>query len=253
MNPSLSGVGVLVTRPAGQASGLMQRLVEAGAKPFSFPALAIFPVDTPALRQALAALDLFDLALFVSPTAVEQGLAALGRPWPASLAVAGIGSGTARALQRAGIARVVTPLDGADSEHLLALPEFRSMTDRCVLIVRGEGGRELIADTLAARGAEITHAVCYRRGRPEADPVPLLKALAAAELQAVTVMSSETLDHLMALAGDGGRAALLALPLFAPHARIAAHARALGFAEAIATAPGDDGLVAGLVEYFRHV
>ena len=253
MTDSLSGVGVMVTRPVGQSSGLVQRLAEAGAKPFCFPALAIFPVDTPALRAELADTEGHDLAIFVSPTAVERGLAALGRAWPESVAAAGVGAGTAQALRHAGVARIIAPPDGADSEHLLALPELRNMTGKRVLIVRGEGGRELIADTLVARGAHITHAVCYRRGRPDADPAPLHAALAAGELQAVTVMSSETLDHLLVLAGDRGRDVLLALPLFAPHPRVAAHARALGFAEAIATAPGEDGLVAGLVEYFAHV
>ena len=252
MTLRLSGVGVLVTRPRGQSAGLMRRLVEAGARPFSFPALAIFPVTTTELRAIFADLDGFDLAIFVSPTAVEQGLAALGRTWPAAVAAAGIGAGTAQALFRAGVARVIAPPTGADSEHLLALPDLQHMTGKRVLIVRGEGGRELIAEALAARGAEITHAVCYRRGRPDADPAPLHAALATGALQAVTILSSETLDHLLVLAGPSGRNALLALPLFAPHPRVAAHARSLGFVEAIATGHGEDGLVAGLVEYFAH-
>lgn len=252
MTQALAGIGVLVTRPVEQATGMLRRLAELGARPMSFPALAIFPLRTSALDATLAELEHYDLVVFVSPTAVKQFLAALGHAWPTELPAAGVGAGTARALRQAAILRVLAPQDGADSEQLLALPELHDLTDKHVLLVRGEGGRELLADTLAARGAQISHAVCYRRGRAEIDPTPLLAALDAGALHALTVMSSETLDHLLALAGAEGRERLLALPLFAPHARIVAHARDLGFVTAIATAAGEDGMLAGLVEYFRH-
>lgn len=251
MKPALAGVGVLVTRPAGQAAALMHRLKQLGAEPLHFPALAIFPLRNDTLLATLASHDAFDLAIFVSPTAVEQGLAAFNQPWPARLTAAGVGGGTARALKAAGVSQILQPQDGADSEHLLALPELQQLTGKRVLIVRGQGGRELLADTLAARGAEVHHAVCYRRGCPEDDPAPLRAALAGGQLRAVTAMSSETLDHLLILAGDKLET-LLALPLFVPHARIAEHARGQGFRNARATAAGEDGLLAGLVEYFRH-
>jgi uroporphyrinogen-III synthase len=251
MSLPLSGVGVLVTRPAGQAAALMRRLKGLGGEPLHFPALAIFPLRSEALLATLASLDAFDLAVFVSPTAVERGLAAFNQPWPTQLPAAGVGGGTARALKAAGISHILQPKDGADSEHLLALPELQQLAGKRVLIVRGEGGRELLADTLATRGAEVHHAVCYRRGCPEDDPTPLRVALAGGQLRAVTAMSSETLDHLRTLAGDKLET-LLALPLFVPHARIADHARHLGFRNVRSTEAGEDGLLAGLVEYFRH-
>jgi uroporphyrinogen-III synthase len=253
MNPvrPLAEVGVLVTRPAVQAAAFVTRLRALGATPLSFPALAILPPSHPkALQAVLAGLERYDLAIFISPSAVEWGLDAVG-PWPGHVAVAAVGQGTAAALASRGLVAAATPADGADSEHLLALPVFADMTGRRVLIFRGEGGRELLADTLRARGAAVDYAECYRRGLPAADPAPLLAALAGGEIQAVSVFSGETLDNLLSLLGKAAPA-LFPLPLFAPHARIAAHARELGFATAVATPPGESGLIAGLVEYFSH-
>jgi uroporphyrinogen-III synthase len=254
--PPLSGVGVLVTRPAEQAAELADRLRELGAEPLRFPALAILPPRDPeSLRARLVEAARFDLALFVSPAAVRWGLAALPptrglRDLAASLAA--VGQGSAEALRAAGHASVLAPASGFDSEHLLALPELSDVAGKRILIFRGAGGRELIAATLRARGATVDHAECYRRGCPrDADPAPVLDALHGGRLQAVTAFSGETLDHLLTLlAADAG--ALRALPLFVPHARIAAHARARDFVAVIATPPGETGLLAGLVEYFAH-
>jgi uroporphyrinogen-III synthase len=249
----LAKVGVLVTRPAGQAGALMARLEALGAEPLLFPALAILPPGHPEmLRATLAGLDRYQMAIFVSPTAAEWGLAAVGA-WPADVEVAAVGQGTARVLTDAGIPAVQVPGAGADSEHLLALPRFSDLTGARVLIFRGEGGRELLAETLRERGATVDYAECYRRGRPDADPAPVLDALATGRLGAVTVLSGETLDNLLTMLGGTAPPTLFDVPLFAPHPRIAEHARKTGFRSVHATDPGEAGLVAGLVEYFVHV
>ncbi|MEW5771395.1 MAG: uroporphyrinogen-III synthase [Pseudomonadota bacterium] len=249
----LQGIGVLVTRPREQAAGLAERLRQAGAEPVLFPALAILPPhDASALRETIARLADFDLAIFISPTAAQRGLAHV-QTWPAGLAVAAVGKGTAAALRELGIDNVLVPEDGADSEHLLALPRLKDMAGRRVLIFRGEGGREALAEALAARGAEVGHAVCYRRGLPEGvDPAPLLARLAAGGVHAVTAYSGETLDNLLRLLGDAGRDMLRRLPLFVPHPRIAEHARQLGFREVVVSEGGEAQLLAALVEYFTH-
>jgi uroporphyrinogen-III synthase len=97
----------------------------------------------------------------------------------------------------------------------------------------------------------VDYAECYRRVCPRSDPAPLGEALAAGRLQAITAFSGETLDNLLDLLGPAAES-IRALPLFVPHARIARHAQTLNFAQVIATAPGEDGLLAGLVEYFGH-
>jgi uroporphyrinogen-III synthase len=253
MSLSLAGLGVLVTRPAGQAAGLQARVRELGGVPVLFPTLAILPcADPDTLARRLADLASYDLAIFISPTAVQHGLAQVP-VWPPTLVAAGVGQGTAAALRSAGIVEVLAPAaGGADSEHLLALPQLAAMGGQRVIIFRGEGGRELLAVTLAARGAQVDYAECYRRGLPELDPAPVCHTWRHGGIHAVTVLSSEGLDNLFTLLGADHAELIRATPLFAPHPRIAAHARDLGVAAAIATAPGEAGLVGGLVEYFAH-
>jgi uroporphyrinogen-III synthase len=119
-----------------------------------------------------------------------------------------------------------------------------------VVIFRGEGGRELLGDTLTARGARVEYAECYRRGRPDLDTAPLMKAWARNELHAITVTSSEGLRNLFDMIGKLGQTWLRKTPLFAPHPRIAATARELGLSVVIETGPGDEGLLAQLEQYF---
>jgi uroporphyrinogen-III synthase len=69
-------------------------------------------------------------------------------------------------------------------------------------------------------------------------------------MDAITVTSSEGLRNLFAMVGPLGHAWLRKTPLFVPHARIAEQAQALGLAGVIATGPGDDGLVSGLINHF---
>jgi uroporphyrinogen-III synthase len=118
-----------------------------------------------------------------------------------------------------------------------------------VVIFRGDGGRELLGDTLRERGATVDYVECYRRARPNADIEPLLKRWGRGEIDAVTVSSSEGLRNLYDMLGKLGQAWLRRTPLFAPHARIAENARALGCERVVETGPADEGLCAGLVAF----
>jgi len=249
----LAGIGVLVTRPAEQSAKMLTRLQESGATPMLFPALAIIDVDeSAALRQSLALIAGYDRVIFVSPNAVRFGLRLAPADAAAKIKAAAIGNGTAAALRAAGCQMVLSPETGADSEHLLALPEFSNLAGQRVLIVRGSGGRELIADTLRGRGAEVDYAECYRRVCPTTEPAPLLHALREKRIQAITVFSAETLDNLLALVPPDAAESMRALALFVPHARIAQHAQTRHFCHIITTPPGESGLLRGLVEYFNH-
>lgn len=253
MSEALNGRTVLVTRPAGQAAALAQAIRAAGGTAFEFPALAVEAVPADELVASLAQLGTADIAIFISPNAAQFGMAAIraGGPLPDTLQVFAVGSGTARALQEQGVSGVITP-DGQDSEALLALPQLAEVAGKRVVIVRGVGGRALLADTLAARGAEVAFMECYRRERPQADAAPLLARWQAGGIDAVTVTSAETLHNLAALLGDAGLPLLLRTPLFAPHEKIAEAARRFGIARVIATAGGDAGLVDGMINWFRN-
>jgi uroporphyrinogen-III synthase len=253
MSQALQGRHIVVTRPAGQAAHLAEVLVALGAKPVLFPVLAIFAVeDEGPLLDIATRLDAFDWAAFVSPNAVEKALGSIlaHRKWPAHLKVATVGKSSERALAACGVSNVIAPRERFDSEALVALPELQDMQGRRVVIFRGDGGRELLGDTLKARGASVEYVACYRRGKPDLDPAPLHKLWNDRCLDAVTVTSSEGLHNLFEMVGKLGQAWLRKTPTFVPHARIGDAARALGLHEIILTGPGDDGLVQGLTAYF---
>jgi uroporphyrinogen-III synthase len=252
---ALQGRHVVVTRPAGQATHLAEQLYALGAHPVLFPVLAIDAVaDTTPILDAAIRLEQYDWAMFVSPNAVDKALAVIlaNRKWPTNVRVATVGHSSEQALARHGIGDVVAPQERFDSEALLALPEFAHVAGQRVVIFRGDGGRDLFGDTLKARGAQVDYVTCYRRGKPAADPAPLLKLWGEGKLDAMTVTSSEGLRNLYEMVGKLGQGWLKRTPTFVPHARIAEQARALGLHQVIETGPADAGLLAGLLEYFSH-
>lgn len=249
----LAGRHVVVTRPAGQAAHFATALAEAGAIPVLYPVLEIRDVDdTTPLLDAAIRLESFDLAVFVSPNAIERALAVIlpRRAWPGGLRVAALGKSSERELARHGIREILSPPLRFDSEALLELPELIDVAGRRVIIFRGDGGREVLGDTLKARGASVEYVTCYRRARPQLDPAPLLKLWEQGRLDAVTLTSSEGLRNFFDMVGRLGQAWLKKTPAFVPHLRIAEQAQVLGLANVIATGPGDDGLMAGLMQYF---
>jgi uroporphyrinogen-III synthase len=196
-------------------------------------------------------LDAFDAAIFVSRNAVRKAFELLGgRPWPAHLQVATVGGGSREELAARGIAGVIAPSGQADSEALLALPAFADVAGKRIAIFRGEGGRQVLAETLAARGALVEHAPCYRRGLPEASRGLLAAARKQGRLDAIAVFSGEGLANLLAMLGTEGPQCLAGAAWFVPHPRIAAEAARVGLAPVVVAGPGDAETAAALVAYF---
>jgi uroporphyrinogen-III synthase len=250
----LAGRTIVVTRPQAQAAPLAEAILAAGGQPLVFPLLEISPAADPQpLADAAERLADYALAVFISPNAVEHALPALlaQRGWPQSLIPAAVGQGTVKVLAARGIHGCIAPTERFDSEALLELPELAAdrVTGKRVAIFRGDGGRELLADTLRQRGASVDCITCYRRSGPSDGVAPLMAAWRAGGLDALTVSSSEGLRYLFELLEDDGRDFLRATPLFVPHARIAENARALGLSNILLTAAADAGIIAGLVAY----
>lgn len=249
----LSGVGVLVTRPEHQAHHLC-RLVEAeGGSAVLFPALEIHPApDRPAVRAMTGPVDRYALVVFVSANAVRFGSDLIGQR--RDLRIAAIGRATAQALNAAGLRVSILPKGGSDSEALLATPELQHMAGQRVLIVRGRGGRELLGDTLAARGAEVVYAEVYER-RPAR---PTREALAEVEelwrhggVNVYTATSGELLEALVGLVTPRCRELMDSTALLTGASRVGERAARLGLGSPVilARAPDDEALVEALVEW----
>lgn len=251
----LSGRCIAVTRPEGQAESLCRAIRAAGGEALPFPVLAIGPApDAAPLLALLPQLDAFDLAFFVSPNAANYAMQFIlaRRSWPPGLKVATVGKGSERVLAAYGCAAVIAPQQGFDSEAVIALPEFSAaaVAGRKVLIFRGDGGRELLAETLRERGASVEYVTCYRRFCPKLDPRLLLEPVARGEIDALLLTSSEGVRNLEQMLGAEGLEALRPVMVFASHPRIAAQARAAGFHAVVETPAGDEGLMEALVNHF---
>lgn len=252
----LAGRRIVVTRPAGQAAGLSALIREAGGEALELPAIEIRDLADLAPFHAVAdRLESFDCAIFVSRNAVRKALALLekrraGQPWPAQLRVATVGGGSREELAARGFTAVIAPAGRADSEALLALPEFTGVAGRRIAIFRGEGGRQYLGETLTARGAVVEHAACYRRTLPAAGSAALAKAWAGGKVDAVFVSSGEGLANLLEMLGSDRPQRLAATALFVPHPRVAEDAARRGLGRALVAGPGDAEVAAALVAYF---
>jgi uroporphyrinogen-III synthase len=149
-------LSVVVTRAVHQADELCDLISQAGAEAVRFPVTEIEAVDDSdaALVRSLETLDEADVAIFVSPNAATYGLSLLerwGRELPKRAIVLAVGPGTARQLHERGVSVSAVPQGKYDSEALLALPDLQDVAGRSILIIRGQAGRELLAEELARR------------------------------------------------------------------------------------------------------
>ncbi|SDQ36162.1 uroporphyrinogen III methyltransferase / synthase [Paraburkholderia fungorum] len=260
---------VVITRPAGQSSELIRQLNAAGVATLDFPLIDIAPVaDDAPLRAALASLERYALVVFVSPNAVDQAFARSNEIWPHALPIGVVGPGSVQALARHGVAapahQIISPASGSedesasfDSEGLFAAIDASlgaaSLEGKRVLIVRGDGGREWLADRLREAGAEVEAVAAYRRLVPEPSIGGWARVheLLAGAPHAWLLTSSEGVRNLHELAQDHLTAdeivQLKHAPLVAPHPRIAQTARALGFDRMTVSGAGDERIARALL------
>jgi uroporphyrinogen-III synthase len=253
MTQPLAGVHIAVTRPPEQATKLTAAIIGAGGAVISFPLLDIKGLeDLTAFHAAVTPLSLFDWAVFISTNAVQHGMPLLQQAGISpSLKFAAIGPTTAASLQSYGVAEVLTPSERFDSEALLALPELQYMQGQRVLIVRGVGGRELLADTLKQRGADVVFGECYRRVNPQSSAQRLQQAYDQGQLHGIVVTSTEALRFLLTLGGNADW--LKATPLFVNHARIAEQARESGLTAFSADQSGDVAMLSLLQTHLSPI
>ena len=249
----LTGIGIAITRPVDQAKKLSALISEAGGTPISYPLIEITALhDYSQFESLISEVNQYDWAIFISSNAVQNGMPRLVKQGiPSQLQFAAIGPVTATELQSFGVKQVLTPSSHAkqgedtkirfDSESLLALPEMHAMQGKKVMLFRGIGGRDVLAETLKARSATVTFAECYQRINPQTNCDLLAQLWVEKKLHGIVVTSSEAMRHLLDLAGDAEW--LKNVTLFVNHARIAELPVQLGLRVKPGDAPGDDAMI----------
>jgi len=210
----LKGVGVLVTRPRAQAAELVELIQNKGGNALCFPVIDIVPRDESAIEADSSLLPAPDIALFVSRNAVAHGLA-----YAAGATRGAVGPTTAAAIEAGGQTVEIQAANGFDSESLLAEPTLQNVSGTNIRIIRGDGGRELLADTLRERGATVDYLSVYERVLPDCSPELLAEVETTwrgGGLHAITVMSVRTLRNLIALLPIWCKQRINDLPLVTP-------------------------------------
>jgi uroporphyrinogen-III synthase len=236
----MSPVHVLVTRPEGQQHVLLAALRQAGFEVSYAPSLRIeaSALNT-AERHCLENIDHYHAVIFISRNAAEFALAhldAVWPQWPIGVNWLAVGEATAETLAQAGL-QPEHPPEGFNSEALLAMPCLQDLADKKVLLLRGEGGREVLAPTLRQRAEQLDEVVLYRRARvaefvwPLA-PVDVLMVTSQQGWECILAQAKTPLSH--------------SCRIIAGSERIAALIRAAGFDATAADSPHDRDMLAAL-------
>ena len=224
---------ILITRPAPECHELTRQLNAAGINAIAQPLLTIEAGrGLPALISQLNTLKTDDFLIAVSDHAVNLAhnyLMSQGASWPKNVHYMAVGHKTAAALATATRQKVITPPTRCDSEGLLALPELKQVCDRKILILRGNGGRELIYQTLNQRNAAVSYCETYQRCWLALDGESLCQTWQAQQVSALVVTSGEQLTQLSGLIPEQDLAWFFQCHLFVPSQRIANQADELGF------------------------
>lgn len=196
---------VLVTRPEHQAAALCEQLQQAGANTYHFPVIDIQELSlSSSQRELLANLVGVDMLIFISANAVRLAARYLPQAtrFPGTVKLAAIGNATARAMHEHSLPIHVKPPHRFDSEALLSLPELQSLQGKHIVLIKGQGGRTVLADTLQQRGARLGQIEIYQRIVTKQPFGDLLKHWQAGDIQIQTITSVETLQSLLQIAGS---------------------------------------------------
>jgi uroporphyrinogen-III synthase len=232
MTTSLAGLTVVNTRPAHQARPLSEAILAAGGEVIELPVIKISPPTHPEIfLSQLDRLGEFNFAIFISANAVDAGIRGLGgeQNWPEEVVIAAVGRATANRLSSQGLLASLVAPEPFNSEALLTLPEFQKLGGKKVAIFRGEGGRDVLAQTLRDRGAVVEYMECYRREIPESDPATLYQRWKEKRVLLIIITSNESLQNLVDLIDVASQPDLLSSTLVVVSQRAIIRAKELGF------------------------
>ncbi|SIS86460.1 uroporphyrinogen-III synthase [Neptunomonas antarctica] len=256
--PDLQGQRILVTRPQHQATQQIQLLESCGAQALHLPALEIRPIAEEdsryaALRSQIMNLDMYGIIICISPNAAHFAIDWIDQYWPQlpeGIQWYAIGHKTSQVLNDYDIPATYSTA-GFDSEAMLTMPDLQGIKDKKILILRGTGGRNELADTLSARGAEVEYANLYDRTCPKYDDTHIKSTIYNFPLSSILITSGEALNNFVTVAQGSQQQfstdSLHSICLVVPSERIAAQARQVGFSRiTVAQGPDDLSMVTAL-------
>ena len=233
----LNGLRVLNTRPVGQSEALNHAIEAAGGVAIALPALAIEPV-MPHWVKTLPPLGSIQQAIFISANAVKfffEGLISHKKAWPKAIVVIAIGEATSQALSDYQICVDIQP-KYATSESMLNLDAMQQLKDQTILLVKGEGGRAMLATKLNKRGAHVLSLPVYRRTLPQMDSLRIMQVWQENTVDIIVITSVQSLRNIFALFGKKAYAWLCTKPCVVISERIAEVATELGMQTIIVSA-----------------
>lgn len=232
---SLTGLIVLLTRPSLQGDDMRRAIESFGAKVLSLPLIEIKSLNDAqaiqGLKDKVLQLDSYQSLIFVSNNAVSFGGEVINNYWPqfpVGVDVIAIGPTTADAARERFACEVIQSSGGMTSEDILRLPQLQDVSEKKLGIVRGQGGRELLADTLRERGAIVDYLEAYSRTPVVYASAEFCDGLQAVGVNVLTVSSGESLDRLTHLLADN-REMIQQLHLVVPSERVAGQALDAGY------------------------
>jgi len=233
--PLLAGLKVWVTRPEQQAQSLCNSITASGGVAIALPLLDIVPI-VPWAESELSLTEQ-DMIIFISRNAVIHFMAGMPIPLTHNAQLIAVGSGTAETMREHGLRVDIQPPPPGGSDSLLLMPVLNKVKNKKILIVRGQGGRELLADTLLARGAKISYLEVYQRGLPSRSKQELDQAKTA---DCIVITSVAGLDNLCQLIDINE---LTPKRLIVMSERIKQHALNLGFQHCVVVDDASDAAV----------
>jgi uroporphyrinogen-III synthase len=246
----------MVTRPDGQEQGLVAVLEAAGFRVVHAPLIAIRSKAGPDAAQRRLLLDLCDFrhVIFVSGNAIRYGMSWIEDYWPqlpTGLNWYTVGDSSARLLAEFGVP-VLVPKQSMNSEGLLALPQLANVDRERVLVVKGEGGRSLLRDTLVERGARVDEMLVYSRVAPSYGEGEFAQRLVASGCELLLLSSGEGLHNMVSLLDGAALSHALRLTLVVPGARVAKLAAESGFKNVVTAENATDAAMLAAASLARE-
>ena len=227
---SLHGLRVLVTRPIAQAQSLVGLIQQYSGHSTLLPTVEINSLGiTAQVRRSIENLDQYHAVIFISINAARIGCDLIldyWPQWPTGIHWIAVGNATAGVMAEFGLRALVPTVH--DSDGLLGLSPLNRIDGNKILIVRGQGGREYLPDTLRLRGAIVDLAEVYERQMPSDKHSDILSTISPEKIDIVLITSVESLNNLCSLVGDG-REDLQKISLLVASDRIAQVAEKAGF------------------------